>query len=172
MTKFVVSIGFLVSLAAGLVIGLELRRPASASTPPATAPTTRPRSMLATELALTREQQQQMDQIWQEAGRRGPREMDEKRRQVRKERDEAIAALVRAEDKAKYDQILAMHAEKNAELEREMRESFQKAVEKTKQILSPEQAAKYEEFLKRHDRDREHGRRTENRAASRPGTEK
>jgi hypothetical protein len=50
-------------------------------------------------------------------------------------------------------------------------------VERTKQILTVEQRQKYEELLKNREaehaaRDRETGRRVDDRATSRPGAEK
>jgi Spy/CpxP family protein refolding chaperone len=161
MTKVLLVIGFLVALGAGVIIGMELRQPASATAnvpaPAATRGATGaggPGGMLTARLGLTPEQQEQMKRIWSETAHRGGREADERRRQFRKERDDAIAALVRPEDRPKYDAAVQHYADRQAAMEREWRSSFQAAVEKTKAILAPDQAKRYEEFLKEREADR------------------
>jgi hypothetical protein len=86
-------------------------------------------------------------------------------------------ALIKPEEKEKFEQAQKAYADRNAALEKEMRASYEASVEKTKQILTPEQREKYEEILKkqaadRAARDREQGRRVEDRATSRPLPEK
>jgi Spy/CpxP family protein refolding chaperone len=150
MTKVVVTAGFLVAFAAGLVVGMKVCR-TSAS------PTTRPGhrgSWLATELDLTAQQQEQLSAIWSETARGGGRDGSDRRRQLARERDEAIAALVRTEDKARYDKILADYAEKTGAMELEWRGSYEASVERTKEILTPKQRARYDELLKQHRGDR------------------
>ena len=66
---------------------------------------------------------------------RGNREQEDRRRQYRRERDEAIAALIHPEDKGDYDQILKVYSEKVGEMEREWRTSFQASVEKTARVV-------------------------------------
>jgi Spy/CpxP family protein refolding chaperone len=159
MTKVLLVLGFVVALGAGVIIGMELRQPALATANVPVAPasaTTRggPGGMLTARLGLSAEQQEQMKKIWSETAHRGGREADERRRQFRKERDEAIAALVRPEDKAKYDAAIQTYADRQAAMEKEWRSSFAAAVEKTKAILTPEQAKKYDEFLKEREADR------------------
>ena len=190
MTKIVVIIGFIVAFAAGVMVGnRDARKGEDANaTPTTTAPTTRPGrggSWIASELGLTSEQRQAMDKIWSEMAGRGRGENEEKRRQFRRERDEAIAALIRPEDKEKLEQIGAEYSEKLAALDRESREAFASAVEQTKALLRPEQRAKYDELLKRHHWDRDRGpgprggpggpggsgRRDDHRPGSRPSTE-
>ena len=187
MTKVVVIIGFLVSFSAGLVVGMSVRRqpiPIVSNPEPATKrerPTPPgPGSFLASHLKLSRDQREVMDKIWSEPFGRGRWEQDKKRRQYRDERDEAIAALVRPAEYEKYDQVLKTYSERLAELDKEAKAAFDKAVENTKKILNPEQLQKYEDFLTKHqgdrhgpgpDRDRrdnskEHGRRSETRAST------
>ena len=173
MTKLVVILGFLIAFSAGLVIGFNGRRQSTPQVSPTTQPTRPdrirpPGSFLAAHLNLTAEQRQAMDQIWSETVRGRHWKLEEKRRQCRKERDEAIAALLRASDTQKYESIMKTYAQGIAELEQEDRAAFQDAVAKTKKILNPEQLAKYEEFLKRHpgdrrDRDRDRDRGGDNR---------
>lgn len=158
MTRVIVSLGFLLTFAAGLVVGMRAGPVRSADpadpAPPTAAdrPTTRP-GWLTSELQLTTEQQQQMRAIWSEAARHGGRDQDEKRRQLRRERDAAIAALVGEDHKASYDAIVKAYADGMAQLEAEWRARFQRAVEQTRAILTPEQQAKYELILSRHAQD-------------------
>jgi Spy/CpxP family protein refolding chaperone len=174
MAKLLLIVGFLVSFGAGVAIGPKLWRQAAAM------PTTRPAHQggwLTTELSLSTEQQEQLKTIWSDTAHRGGREQEDRRRQFRKEREEAIAALIKVEDKEKYDQVLKVYADRNAAMEREWRNSYLAAVERTKQILTPDQRRRYEELLKNREaehaaRERETGRRVDDRATSRPGPEK
>ena len=167
MTKFVVIIGFLVAFAAGVMVGsIDWRKGDDVNGAVATtAPTTRHSrgGLLQSELGLTSEQRQAMDKIWSEMAGRGRGEQEEKRRQFRRERDEAIAALIPDDDKAKLEQIGAEYTEKLAALDRESRAAFASAVEQTKALLTPEQRVKYDELLKRHHWDRGPGPRPRNR---------
>lgn len=179
MTKAVVIVGFIVAFAAGLVIGLSPQPDAASNEPKAG----HHGSSLAAQLSLTPEQQSQLDKIWSETARRGGRERDDRRRRVYKDREDAIAALIRPEDRSRYDEIQKKHAEQMASLESEWRTSFQAAVEQTKRILTPEQRTKYDEMLRRHEfdrgpRDRRHGepdrdggRWGGHRGASRPSSQ-
>jgi Spy/CpxP family protein refolding chaperone len=174
MAKLLLIIGFVMAFGAGLLIGPKLRQEAAAA--PATRPA-RPGGWLTTELNLTPDQQEQMKKIWSETAHRGNREQEDRRRQFRKERDDAIAALISPGDKEKFDQVLKTYAEHNAAMDREWRNSYLAAVERTKQILTVEQRQKYEELLKNREaehaaRERESGRRVDDRATSRPGPEK
>ena len=175
MGKVLLVIGFVLAFGAGVAMGPKLWTPAVAA--PASRPGAGPASWLKTELNLDPAQQEQMERIWSETAHRTRREHDDRKRQLVKERDEAVSALIRAEDREKYDGVLKKFSDGNAALEREWRNSFADAVERTKQILTPEQRRKYEEFLKargaeRAAREKEQGRRGDDRATSRPGPEK
>ncbi len=164
--KAIITVCFLSAFVAGLVIGMESRQKGALPPPP------RPGGhggWLTSALGLTPEQQEQMRQIWSDTVGRGGPGRDDRRRQLFRERDEAIAALIRPEDKPRYDEILKKHAEQMSAMEREWHRSFEAAVERTKEILTPEQRAKYEKLLQRHgpggppherhgDRERERGR--------------
>ena len=179
MTKIVVIAGFLVSFAAGLMVGLEARkRPGASVAAATTGPTTRQSrsSWLTSELGLSPEQQKAMDKIWSETAGRGRGEMEERRREIRNQRDEALVALVRPEDKPQYDQVLKTYQEQQAAIEREMRANFENAVKQTKELLTPEQRTKYDQLLQRHQWDRGGsrggpGRRGDDRPATRPATQ-
>ncbi len=179
MTKAVVIVGFVIAFTAGLVVGIESRRTADK-------PTTRPYrhgGWLAAELNLTSEQQEQMREIWSKTAERGGRDREDRRRQFFRQRDEAIAALIRPEDKARYDEILKTQGDQLAALDNEWRSSFQSAVDQTKKILTEKQQAMYDELLQHHERERgfgerhrserghEIGQRGGHRAASRPASQ-
>jgi Spy/CpxP family protein refolding chaperone len=154
-------LGFVVAFAAGLMTGVRSHTAPSVTptspSPLPPGPGTRPfpggprgqHSFLTRELSLTPDQQDKLKEIWSKMAILGPREQDELRRQYRNERDEAIAALIHTEDLAAYDKILKAHSDKLAVLDQQFRDAYQAAVESTKQILTPEQRAKYEEILKR-----------------------
>ncbi|MGA2497319.1 MAG: Spy/CpxP family protein refolding chaperone [Tepidisphaeraceae bacterium] len=157
MTKLVVIAGFMIAFAAGLVVGLLRRESQATPVTPAAAQTRAAhpdRSWLVNELCLTAQQEEQMRQIWSATAQWSGKQTEERRRQYRKERDEAILALVPAGDRPRYAAIQQTCAEQTAALDREWRNSYQAAVEKTKQMLTPEQREKYEAILKRHTFDR------------------
>jgi LTXXQ motif family protein len=185
MGKLIVVIGFVIAFASGWVVALKthMASPAESQVAPgaSTSPGPGRHGWLTTELNLRPDQQEQMKKIWSDTAHRGRQEMEDRRRAFRKERDDAIAALVRPEDRAKYEQIQKSYAEHNAQLERESRASFQSAVEQTKRILDPAQQQKYDQILKRQEAERaSHEREQQNRraadeqqrATSRPGAEK
>jgi hypothetical protein len=169
MTRFVVIIGFLVAFAAGWVIGIEMRSSSLASSTPTTRPSRG--SWLAAELKLSPQQTEELNKIWSETARRGRGEQDDRRRQFRKERDDAIGALIKPEDKEKFELIQKNFTDELATMDREMKESFAAAVEKTKAVLTPEQRTKYEELLARRESERnqrDHNRRGEEHATTQP----
>jgi Spy/CpxP family protein refolding chaperone len=167
MAKIMVVIGFLIAFAAGLAVGVEMRRPSVAQGPApveppvrTTGPSTRgsrsPGGWFERELKLSPEQRKKMDAIWSEVAKGGREEMDKERDALRKQRDEAILALVGTDNKGKYDDIQKNYRDQQQAMERKMRGRFEKAVEDTKLILDPEQREKYEQLLARHrppDRD-------------------
>ena len=179
MAKFVVILGFILSFAAGLVVGS--RRPVVAEAPAnPTAPTTAPSrgpdrrspgSWLQSELGLSAEQRKTLDGIWTSVAKAN--DQDDRRREYRRERDESIAHLVPPERLAAYDEVIDTYIDRIEAMERKSRDAYESAVEQTKNILTPEQRTRYEELLKRHKwgpgaRDRHAGRRSETRATSQP----
>lgn len=171
MTRAIVVIGFLLAFGAGLVLGLSwpqvrayatpgpdrggLRHPVAFpddpdghGRPPHPPPPGR-RGWFAQQLELTPEQLRQMDAIWSDFARRGRIEHAEQRRQLRRQREEAIAALVREEDRPAYERVLREHDRQLAQMETQWRQRFRDAVERTKALLTPEQREKYDELLSR-----------------------
>ena len=130
-TKMMVLVGFCVAFAAGVVAGRGrglMNAASSTTSPPNVAPSTGPgphrggggpggpNSWLVRELGLSTEQAEQLRQIWADTAMRGRGEREDQRRQLRKDREDAIAALVRPEDKDKYQQIQETYTKKVEEL--------------------------------------------------------
>jgi len=68
---------------------------------------------------------------------------------LRQQREQAIADLLTETQRAEYERILADYETSRAALDAERKQAFDQAVQRTKQILTPEQAAKYEALLQR-----------------------
>jgi Spy/CpxP family protein refolding chaperone len=189
MTKFVVILGFILSFAAGLVIGsrrgLVTESTANSTDGPSSAKTATTQSshdgerrgggrsgFLTAELGLTSEQRKRLDEIWSAVAKAS--NQDDVRRGYRRERDAAIADLVPAPRLADYDQIINTYHGRIEALERTSREAYESAVEQTKSILTPPQRTRYEELLKRHrwgpggSREKNTTRPSETRATSQP----
>jgi hypothetical protein len=181
MAKFVVILGFILSFAAGLVIGSRRTMlPEAPANSTGAGPTTStakgpdhrsPGSWLSTELGLSPEQRKALDGIWSAVAKAN--DQDERRRNFRRERDESIAHLVPPARLGEYDDIINVYQDRIDALERTSREAYESAVEQTRQILTSEQRTRYEELLKRHRwgpgaRDRHPTRRPETRATTSP----
>lgn len=150
MTKLVVLIGFCVAFAAGLTVGMSRARVHETGTN--APPTSRPSrgGYLTAELKLTLDQQEKLSKIWSETAKGGRGESEDRRRQLRQKRDETIAALIRPEDKEKYEQAIKDYSDQTSAMETAMRDRFKKAVDDTNAMLTPEQRVKYAEILSRH----------------------
>src|SRR6476646_8923219 len=108
-TRIIVIIGFLVAFGAGAVVGIQLRPPAPAKA--TETPQPEQRSWLRTELGLSPQQNEQMKNIWESLHASG-RGYEDRRRHVRDERDEAIAALLAPSVMGDYDRILQEYTNK------------------------------------------------------------
>lgn len=146
MTKLMVLLGFVVSFSAGVMVGVVSDRPPHK---PGGKPDRDRTSWLVEQLKLTPEQARQMQEIWSELAKRGGREQGERRLQLRKQRDESIAALIPEERRGDYERILNDFAAANEAMENEWRSAYQAAVERTKAMLTPEQRERYEQVLSR-----------------------
>lgn len=139
-TKALLVVSVIVTFAAGTAAGLLVSRTGHGPPGP---------SWLASELNLTDRQRDEMHGIWSEVMRAGGRAQWEKSKAFVQERDEAIAALLTDAQRPQYDAILQECARKMEELAQEGKARFEQAIEETKKILTPEQALKYEELMKR-----------------------
>lgn len=149
MTRLIVITGFIVAFCAGMMAGVVIRRDGGPAAPPSGGR----ESFIGSQLGLTADQQAKMKAIWQDVSRRPDRG---KRWQIRKEQEEAIAKLVRPEDRPAYDRTVAEFQAKLDQMDADGKKAFQQAVEKTKAMLTPDQLKKYDVLLARNDgRDRD-----------------
>ncbi len=172
--KVVVILGFLLAFAAGVVGGIVgLRRWSGHTDATTQSPTTR-RVNLPEELKLTPEQDKQWRQVHEAAFRQMAHERDERRSVLRKQRDDAILALMGGQHKAEYEKIMADYIAANTQADRDRFEKMQDQLRPQLQaFLTGEQWAKYEEIQKRmrdDHRRREMNRRSEQSATTRPVT--
>jgi Spy/CpxP family protein refolding chaperone len=154
VTKLVVIIGFAVAFAAGLTVGMKSQQASIASPAAPASPTSRPSGprhggWMTSELNLTPQQQEQLDKIWSDS-RSKMHDMDDKRRQLRADRDEAFIALLSPENKIKYDEAVTKYKEQSAAIDAAMRKNFEDSVARTKEVLTADQRAKYDEWLSHH----------------------
>jgi Spy/CpxP family protein refolding chaperone len=139
-TKVILLLSFLLVFAAGISLGVLLTRWGRHG---------RPRSWLTTELNLTRDQQDQMRKIWSEVMGASSRQHAERRSALMQQRDQAILALLSETQRQDYEAIQQDYARKMDELAAEMKQAFDEAVGRTRRLLSPEQAAKYDALMAR-----------------------
>src|SRR3954471_4974795 len=153
-TRITLVAAFVLALGGGVVLGLAAgRRPVPAAVPP---PATQPgeHSWLADQLNLTTDQREQMKDIWSSL-LQGPAQANrDHRRQIEKERDEALVSLLTPEQRVEYDRRMAGYTAQLADLGKERDKLFRDAVEQTKLILNDSQRQRYEELLKTHDAER------------------
>src|SRR5262245_9749836 len=135
--KMVLTIAFVLAMGAGVAVGML-----GAKYPQ----THQPRSWLGDELSLSAEQREQMRAIWQDVSKARPRDW-ERRRALEKEKNEAIVGLLTEEQKAKYDELNRQFAQKMQEQAQQREAAMQEAIERTKQILTPEQRDRYEQIM-------------------------
>jgi Spy/CpxP family protein refolding chaperone len=137
---------FLVALATGVVAGMAISRNSMASHQP-----TERRSYLANQLDLTPAQSDRLRAIWSEVIHPSTQpglSNRERRDSYRDQRDQAVVALLSDSQKAAYDDIQKKYRQQIDGLDEERRQATQVAVEKTREILTDVQRAKYDEILK------------------------
>jgi Spy/CpxP family protein refolding chaperone len=154
--------GFLIAFCAGAVVGISSKHGTllSSNGTESSGPTTRQnhQSWLAQQLNLTAQQVEQLNVIWSDVTHSGDATRDQ-RRQLRKDREDAIAALVRPEDHDTYQKILDNYTKGSEDIDKQMHETFASAIDRTKAILTAEQRTKYEEILSHNQWDRDRGGR-------------
>jgi Spy/CpxP family protein refolding chaperone len=107
-----------------------------------------PPSFVVQQLNLTPDQTLKMNQVWSDVARSGT-EMEDRRRQLRRERDEAVDALLQADSKDAYAKIKESYAQSNDAIEAEWKKAYDGAISQTKEFLSAEQQTQYEAILAR-----------------------
>ena len=143
--KLVILLGFAIMFVAGLAIGR------SHSTPPAPKPDDHPLHNLRDEVGLTADQEKQIEQVWHDA-RVHADTMARQFHDFDRQRDEAIAALMSPEQNARYQEIRHEHDERVAAVRKDIGKSMQEASQKTRSLLTPEQAKKFDSFIQKHHR--------------------
>src|SRR5205807_2674227 len=146
---------FILSLGAGVVVGMVVSHPGAIAGKPATQPSPGRdgRNPMAVDLGLTPQQDEAIQKIWSEA-RAAMRQVDgarfERRHALNEERDKAVLLLIAPEKKADYDRIQQEHATKIAELNKERDHIFQDAEQKMKAVLTDAQWKRFEEKKREH----------------------
>ena len=144
-------LGFLVSMSAGVVVGVVVgRAPKTLSSPVATS---QPHG-LEVDLKLDHHQAERVHEIWSSVGA-ALRQIDsnrgDKRRSMGRERDEAIAELIPADRKSDYDRIQQEYAAKIAEVTKDRDKIIQDAEQRMKELLTDTQWTRYQEIKKERD---------------------
>ena len=162
--KLVLVLSLVLTFAAGVALGfLAPRAPGGGHRPRS------PSSWLGDELKLSPEQREEMRAIWSEVVGSLHGSQREERRLIAERRDAAIVGLLSDDQKVEYERILTEYEAAQEQLSADRRAAFERAVERTKQILTAEQRVLYEEKLKSFPaRDRE-GSRGPGGSRYRPG---
>lgn len=167
-TKVILLMCFVMAFAAGTALGVFVigweHPPENASSHHGVKPTPEPRDQMAAslwqkELNLTSEQQDQMAQLrksWAQTTEPAGRQQ---RSAASQQRDEAIAALLSKalteEEQQAYKNIQQEYQQKIDQIMQARKRVADERAEQMKKILTPEQAAKFDEMRNR-QRDRSH----------------
>ncbi len=139
--RLIIAVAFIVTFLAGIAAGLAFK--------PMPPPPPREGSWLERELKLSPEQREKMRAIWTDVMRDAGRQSSmDRRRELQKERDEAVRLLIPEEHLSEYDLTLMEYARKAAELGKERERAFQEAVDRTTKILDEAQKKRYLELMK------------------------
>lgn len=136
-------------ISAGVVTGMLVSRLPAVSSAAHPLPPMPPGGVpapLVEELQLTPDQQDKMRAIW-EGTRDQVHDCFDEAERLQKERDEAIAAIMTPEQKAQFEKIAKTYADRYSGLERKREETFEKAVQETRKLLTEEQRKKYDAIL-------------------------
>ena len=143
-TKVILLVSLVLVFAAGTSLGMLMHRTAMA-TPP---------SELANKLKLSDEQQAEMKKIWTETGaamRELSRQQADRRAALSQHRDQALQDLLTPEQRQKYELIGQEYARGMEALSQEREKLLRDSQAKTRQILTPDQVAGYDEWVKQHE---------------------
>lgn len=128
-----------------------------------------PRSMISERLQLTPDQHEKMREIWSAFREQQSAQSSDARRALQQQRDEQLRSLLSDEQKSKHEVILAKYESQMLELKEKGDAAFQLTVQKTREILTPDQRTKYDEMLKeRTTGDRRDDRRDDRRGPPGP----
>jgi Spy/CpxP family protein refolding chaperone len=136
------------ALAAGVTAGLLAARLPIATEAPLPPPPG-DRTALAEELGLSPEQREQMREIWEGVRKQVHDAYDDAQR-LQGQRDDAMLALLNAEQKAQFESIAKDYADQFAALTKKREQAFKDALARTNKLLNDEQRKKYEQILRSH----------------------
>jgi len=131
------------TFASGTVVGLLIR---GTCEPP------RRGSWMAARLGLSPDQKEQMHTIWSGYFEAARKQFGDRFRRLDRERDAAIDALLPETLKVQYDAILEEHSREMQQLRESMGSLRREARERTRQVLTPQQWAQFEEMEKKRGR--------------------
>lgn len=155
-------LGFVLSLGAGVVIGMVVGR---APITPA-APTHRGPGF---DLGLTPQQDEKVREIWS-AVRQTDSGRNDRRRSLSKERDDAIVQLIPTDRQADYDRIQQAYDAKSSEMRKEHERLVQEAEQKMKAVLTDAQWKRFEEMKRERAERGKNGRPSTMHGATRPSS--
>ena len=135
--KLIIFLGFILSLAAGVIAGKLVWRPAAPSAG----------SALEAELGLSRDQCDRIRAIW-EPLQKSASDTYAQAQRVELEREAAYKALMTPQQIEQYARLKQDYDERVLALKAKRDQDFHEAVDKTRQLLMPEQREKYEQMLK------------------------
>jgi hypothetical protein len=133
-------------LCAGVVVGrLSIRVPVAVAAAPEQhggGP-----SWLAQQLNLSATQKQQMDAVWADTRLKIDQSFD-RRRQIDKQRDAAVQALLSEEQRAAYQKIVADYRAQRAEADKQRESLIHDAESRSRALLDETQQKKWDELAK------------------------
>jgi hypothetical protein len=153
--RLILFVTFVLVLLAGIVLGRLWGR-----LPERRAPSGAPPSWLADQLDLSQDQRQKMDAIWADT-RKELGETMKGRRDLDKQREEAIVALLTPAQKTDYDRINQDFRRKREDLDQKRQAMIHEAETRSRALLNAEQAKAWDSvnqrWRERHQRGGRHG---------------
>lgn len=141
-SKFILVLTIVLVFAAGVVVGqIWAHLPVTKAMPTPPQPDGKP--SWAKDLGLSAEQQKQMDQIWGDT-RQKIGDTFERRRNIDKQRDEAVQNLLDVQQKPTYEKIQNEHRQQRGELDKERATLVKQAEERSRALLSDEQKKRWD----------------------------
>jgi hypothetical protein len=149
MTRIIVIVAVILAFSAGLVVGMQrssVAPPKLVESQPSNPPNG---SLLIAGLNLDQNQQKLMNEIWSRAASFGQIAYNERLVQARRERDEAVQTMLALPLREQFDQINKTYQDRIAAIDKEWRDNYYLAVEKTRAILNPDQLTIYNAIMGR-----------------------
>jgi Spy/CpxP family protein refolding chaperone len=144
--KLYLGLALIVAFLAGLATG-RLRFVSGADDDRGRRVSRNPGSRMCDELGLTGEQRQKVLDIWSQALREVPPPPMTELRAIEDERKSGVIALLTPEQKAAYERLNTELDARIEQLHAPARSAFQRANDKTRELLTDEQKQKFEEMF-------------------------